>query len=629
MLVITACGKESHERGPHESLVDPAILSELGLDGAKLVAIRHESSLRSSALETVEKLPLPASVSGAIRRQLRSGLTDKVSLVRIDLVSGHTTVLQTFPEAKRFEGLSRPAWSPDGSAIVYSFGGKGFRWREGETRQILEGERVYSPSYWVDPATREACFVYTDIHGKHVWDQDRNVGKTYLACQASGRKEILADFPFDGGLSPDGTHLGEGYAGALIKDLRSGDVSVLYGGKQACNASISPDDTHRLMHLYLPHTTIGIRNKWDRELWTMQSPEGSLEWEDPSFSNHPDLAIATAKYGDSYRIAIIQIEAKRPLVLHHVEGNWGKPSLWVPPETITGFQSPGPLQNVPLHRLELYRQRVNQADDYSPILSELENIDDTEAEQISSALLAWAESAYASAGAATNTLEAKAIYREISARFATHRMGREAREILASPNFQQEISAAPEFRRLLALEQRLREVPGRPQRCDDPQYFEHNKALLEQMTELTDGLRTQFPQSHAAARAQHLADRFALGPNCKRVDAGQLVVVATLEDSPAPRSVQQVAPYTEYITFARYRIDEVVSGTYEGSEILVGFWGMRDARHTATAFWPKGIRHRLRLDFFDSHPEFEEVLQQADVDDGSLTPYWAVEISNK
>ncbi len=289
------------------------------------------ASLSASALagerDDVRKL-LGADFEDAGIVAIRNG-----HIVTVRLADGKVSTLAKFPKAKRFAGLNRPWWSPDGKEILYSFNAGAFVMNADGTgrRRILKKEpKVFEPVWWIDPAGGERCIVFKTTNGKHWYKRGRSgPGKTYLYRSKTGKKTKLADFPCDGGLSLDGTHLGEAYGGCLMVDIPAGKVHVLYNGKQACNASMSPDNTYRLMHLYLPHKHVGIRNKFDKELWRIGCPRGSKELQDPRWSNHPNFCMATARFKDGFKMVLVRIDTKDTVVLETLGSGWSVPHLFL------------------------------------------------------------------------------------------------------------------------------------------------------------------------------------------------------------------------------------------------------------------------------------------------------------
>jgi len=103
-----------------------------------------------------------------------------------------------------------------------------------------------------------------------------------------------------------------------------------------------------------------------------------------------------------------------------------------------------------------------------------------------------------------------------------------------------------------------------------------------------------------------------------------LVVVGTVElVSHVPKPGE--APYTECLTYLKYRVGAVESGEYGAKEILVVFWGMKGNKLEPAASFKKGQQHRLHLSPFADHPELSRVMAADDTEEYELTAYWADE----
>jgi len=103
---------------------------------------------------------------------------------------------------------------------------------------------------------------------------------------------------------------------------------------------------------------------------------------------------------------------------------------------------------------------------------------------------------------------------------------------------------------------------------------------------------------------------------------GGLVVVGTVElVSHVPKPGE--APYTECLTYLKYRVDGVESGEYGEKEILVVFWGMRGNKLEPAASFKKGQKHRLHLSPFADQPDLSRVMAADDTEEYELTAYWA------
>jgi uncharacterized protein (TIGR03382 family) len=118
----------------------------------------------------------------------------------------------------------------------------------------------------------------------------------------------------------------------IIFELAGGIAHVVNGSSQGCNGSMSPDDNYHLMHLELPHTYFCYRDKDDNRVWYVENPTGTMEWQSPEFSTHPDFATAAAKEGSgNYSVWAVKISTKEMIkILDVTDGsNWAEPHLWV------------------------------------------------------------------------------------------------------------------------------------------------------------------------------------------------------------------------------------------------------------------------------------------------------------
>lgn len=556
------------------------------------------------------------------------------SVVSVTLGTGTLKTLAVFKK-KAGQGFTRPWWSADGKEIVFSRGEKAYRMNAdgSELRAIAIGKKAYSASFWDDPRTGERCIVCMTANGKHWYPKNKGVGQTWLYRPESGKQIKLADFPCGGSLSRDGTHLGEAYGGCLLVDLQKGKFHVLYGGKQACNATMSPDNTYRLMHLYLPHRYFGIRNKYDKELWRIEQPKGSQEWQHSRWSNHPDFCMATAKFGAKYKMVIVKIATKEMVILKEYEGSWSVPHLWLPSAATraagtvaTAVQ--GPIDHLRLDTLKNYKEKIAQASDYSRIIAELRGLSDPEARKILSALTEAGEKMLAEAGDSADALESQAIYREVSAKYRTHPLGLKAAAILKSSDFKRQVVAAKKLGELNELSKKLVTEKGAKARFSDPDFHKRNRVVLGQMTAILNELRDRYSDTAATTAALEIAATLDLPQETEAARNDKLVVETTILKPSTVPTAQQIAPYKSCITYVACRVEKVLSGQYDERSIVVVHWGMKDKKHTPAAAWSPGQRQRLFLDPFDSHKDLARITKADDADVLELVPYWALKVQN-
>ena len=601
---------------------------------ASAPAAREEPvSTPSPTIETVKPNAEARKLLGDDFRGARALALRNNAIILIDLGEGKVTTLASFQKTARFRGLTRPYLSLDGREIVYAYGGQAHRMNaDGSNhRKALEGERAFEAKFWDDPKTGERCLVSMTANGKHWYPRNKGIGQTWLH-RPDGKKAKLADFPCGGGLSLDGTHLGDAYGGCLMKDLTTGKFHILYGGKQACNATMSPDNTYRLMHLYLPHKYFGIRNKFDKELWRIDNPKGSAEWQNPRWSNHPEFCMATAKFGTEYKMVMVKIETKEMVILHEYPGSWSVPYLWLPsaPSVTRGkvAGAAGPIDHLKLTRLSSYKAKLAQAGCYTPIIAELKTMDDGEAKRVIAELETAGAMKLAKARSSPDALESHALLKELAAKFHEHPIGKQATDFLASPQFKLELEAATALGELAELSERLYPVKGAQRKFTDKAFLARNRAVLAQMIHLVAEMQLSYPKTKATARAAVLRKEYSLPDTSTLAGNERLTVLATIDAPSKVPTAQQIAPYKDAITYIVYKVEKVLDGKYDGKSIVVVHWGMKNTKHTAAASWKPGLKQRLVLDLFDAHKELHEVTAAQDADEPELVPYWVLEVES-
>lgn len=535
----------------------------------------------------------PGEEQQAVRRLLGNLIEDaKIAttrndgeLVVIDLASLQVTMLGKYPGGGKFGKISRVWWAPAATHLCYSHEGKGYIFDMASVRKqrfLSSWKDVQSPTWWRDPDTEEDYLTFMDHNGKDWYKEGgASPGKTYLYDIRRKKVSELADFPCDGGLSVDGTHLADAYGGCLLVDLTANKYHVLNRGRQACNASLNPDGRYQLMHLFLPHDHFGIRDKYDRVLWQIKRPMGSGEWQTPRWSTHPDYCMATAKFGSEYKLVLVQISSQEMVVLHSVEGSFRAPHLHL---------------------------------QFEPNRSGSAGLTLTKAREI------FEQTSRMEAS------QAKSIYEQLVAEFPLDVVGVRSQEKLNSADFAHELKADAILGKIREKIEKLKPPKEGLSIYNNPGFFNRNQASLVQLVGLCSQLNANFSKTKAAELARKLTASFQL-PQVAYADANvELEVEATITAVSVVPRYEQIAPYTAVLTWIEYRVDRVQSGVLDAPKIMVVHWGMLDGKHTAAAGWKPGIRQRLKVDLFDAHPELERISRaQEAFEDLLLNEYWALE----
>lgn len=132
----------------------------------------------------------------------------------------------------------------------------------------------------------------------------------------------------------------------------------------------------------------------------------------------------------------------------------------------------------------------------------------------------------------------------------------------------------------------------------------------------------------AGARSEHKPDPGPTqsAPEVSAEKPGETTVLARIEvvsHVPDPSEV----PYTDCVTFIKYKVESVESGEYNGNELLGVHWGMKDSKLQPAAKLSVGQRQRLTIRPFSERKDLTRVMQADDTDEYSLTPYWVTKAS--
>jgi len=540
------------------------------------------------------------------------------SVLVTELKSGRSVTLASFDDDKRKVRLERPWFSVNGTHVVFSYDGRCYLARADGSMmfEVLEDEGggVGEASFWYDWRRGEHCIVYCVLKGS---TGRREVWQTWLYRMREKTKTKLADRQFRAGMSPDGTHLADAGGGVWMMNLPARKVTRLFLERSACNGSISPDCTHRMMHLYAPHTHFGIRDEFDRELWSMEMINGR-QWSTPRWSNHPNFCLVLGDGG----LRLIKIDTKESVVLRGVPGSYAQ--LWLPSGCRPPAERRGPVDRLKLTRLSDYRRKLARAEIYTPIIAELKELGGTEARLIVAELEKQGQAALDAALAEKDAGISCPELRELALRFRGHPIGNRAQETLDSPSFKKEWEAAKLLHHMKRQVLELQPVEGEESVFSSVGFRRRNRGRLCRLAEMMPRFRGQLAGTHAAAVAEKIAAKLGLPNHTGELGNEKLTIVAFLTKTSHVPTYQEIAPYTSAVTYLRYRIQGVVSGTYDKNEIVVVNWVIKDKKTTPVAEWEPGRKQLLTLDRLEFHPELEEVAVSDDANDLDLAAWWTL-----
>ena len=114
--------------------------------------------------------------------------------------------------------------------------------------------------------------------------------------------------------------------------------------------------------------------------------------------------------------------------------------------------------------------------------------------------------------------------------------------------------------------------------------------------------------------------RLSQGIGAKLIVRAEIVRASKVPD---PRKVA----YKESIVFLKYKVLEIKGGKYDGKEILVAHWGMKNKKLQPAASFRVGDVQTLALDDLGDHAELDSIMRNDDINDFELEPYWVKGVS--
>lgn len=261
-----------------------------------------------------------------------------------------------------------PTLSPDGRWVAFSSTGEGMS-RQGmvrvvsadlkDTASIWSWNGVTLPRWYVDTATRDT-FLIAASSGIDNTQPEFGAGTTYKWLMRGGASvgevAILTSGAYHDGLSPRGDFLASGYRQLRVKELASGNESVLFtsrnNGKrnedtaQACNVSWRPrdDDSSQILFLdfgttdssslvgrpYGIHEIAFLIDARGTVLSHFAVPPGYAAFADLEWSNRSQYAVSVLEDSDRRPVSLAVSDVNRGITIPIVAGSGlMQPSLFM------------------------------------------------------------------------------------------------------------------------------------------------------------------------------------------------------------------------------------------------------------------------------------------------------------
>jgi hypothetical protein len=251
------------------------------------------------------------------------------------------------PAGKENFHADSPLISPDGSFVAYyltagaTVNGAYIQRLDTSSSPVLIDANGTEPHWWQDN-TGGIYIIYSNIIFTQLGGLNQGVGQTFKRKvdltgdgAITGPAQVLAPYPMNGGLSPDGNYLCTGYANAAFYGLFDASLIPINQNNQTCNPSTDPDTVHRGRMMFLNFS--GIQNMSNTFIGNADFPDsfvlehtvlyivdytntvrdyvtlgqlnaaygGYIEWQDPEWSNNPQFAAALGVIDDAQADGII------------------------------------------------------------------------------------------------------------------------------------------------------------------------------------------------------------------------------------------------------------------------------------------------------------------------------------
>jgi hypothetical protein len=241
----------------------------------------------------------------------------------------------------------------------------------------LPDKKASAPHWWVNRQTNDTFLVYTGSTSMPV-DPSSNSAKTYMQKFSGGGvagspQPLVANGGFGGGISGSGTFTATASPYLLVHNITTGQTLKLFGGPDngkaigdssiVDNVSICPDTCSQNKVLFLDYgysgisTVVGssynarqvlfVSDFTGKILTWFKCPAGTMEWNDPQWSNKERTAVAVSVDNAGNRTCIYTIDMIDSVVTPIVQGEdlW-QPSLWLdeeqqaPPDSLYRYNYP-------------------------------------------------------------------------------------------------------------------------------------------------------------------------------------------------------------------------------------------------------------------------------------------------
>lgn len=320
-------------------ILDPVWLSENGVvTSSRVIPVATSMNVRSK--------------TGSFHSKLAFRNDNTGNIAFVDYINGSLSVLEIADTIDAYH----PDISPDGSWVAFCTKAEGISGKSSlyvrELKAVdskvvkLDVESAAVPRWNVTPAGDTVIVYVTDCgtnDDESVW-KGQSTWQVVFADGKFGSPQKLFDGTYNGGVSDDRRLAVSG--ARLLRARVSDKDSLWYGGKQACNASLSKDGSKRTAFLdfgekskdnyvgekYGVHERLLVADSSGRLIQSVKAPEGysfdHVEWVS---NTNLIVGMLVTPSGNHSRIALIDLQDSSVIDLAAGDELW-HPCLWVNPD---------------------------------------------------------------------------------------------------------------------------------------------------------------------------------------------------------------------------------------------------------------------------------------------------------
>ncbi len=227
--------------------------------------------------------------------------------------------------------------------------------------------------------------------------------------------------------------------------------------------------------------------------------------------------------------------------------------------------------------------------------------------------------------------EALNLYKMIAEAFRGRQAGKAAEkrllELRDNEAFIHETEAWNGYRQIRKLAGEFETPDEAKALASDPVFAQKNSKALSRIRSIFKRLQSEYPSTRATLESRSLIHRYDIEVDMptaadQRVEA---VIEGTLIRRSKPKSVDEIAPYTEALMTNEYQVDKVRSGELDADRIVAVHLAMREGELLPPARLKEGAKVRLKLGLWSAQNNYQSHPLADDIETVDATYYFVLD----